>query len=217
MSAPMRDAANGQQAGELRQGEPLAGGLAASGDASTMNMRATDSAGEDSARSQLRPLELRNMSWRDLPQVMALEHECFPRDAWSLSQFWSELAGVDHDRRYVVLCDVEDVVAYAGVRFIAPEAEILTIAVDPDYRGFGAGRRLVAYLEAEAAAADCDEMHLEVAVDNESAHGLYAAVGYADVGTRVNYYGIGRDAILMSKALAQPSSSAHSSAGPGES
>ena len=146
-------------------------------------------------------LHLRQMSWRDLPGVLAIEHESFPADAWSPAQFWSELAGVDIDRRYVVLCDGEDVVGYAGVRLFAPEAEILTIAIDPDYRGLGAGRRLVEHLEAEATAAGCDQMHLEVAVGNESAHGMYAAVGYADVGIRPNYYGIGRDATLMAKQL----------------
>lgn len=144
---------------------------------------------------------VREMSWRDLPQVLGIENQSFPEDAWSPAQFWSELAQADSHKHYVVVVDDEDVFAYAGVQLLAPEAEILTIAVHPEVRGRGYGRALVMYLENTAAANGCTTMHLEVATDNDSAHQLYLALGYADIGVRANYYGTGRDALMMSKQL----------------
>jgi ribosomal-protein-alanine acetyltransferase len=143
----------------------------------------------------------REMSWRDLPQVLGIENESFPEDAWSPAQFWSELAQADSHKHYAVVVDDEDVFAYAGVQILAPEAEILTIAVHPEVRGRGYGRALVTYLENTAAMNRCTTMHLEVATDNDSAHQLYLALGYADIGVRANYYGTGRDALMMSKQL----------------
>jgi len=144
---------------------------------------------------------VREMSWRDLPQVLGIENQSFPEDAWSPAQFWSELAQADSHKHYVVVVDDEDVFAYAGVQLLAPEAEILTIAVHPEVRGRGYGRALVMYLENTAAANGCTTMHLEVATDNDSAHQLYLALGYTDIGVRANYYGTGRDALMMSKQL----------------
>jgi ribosomal protein S18 acetylase RimI-like enzyme len=59
----------------------------------------------------------------------------------------------------------------------------------------------VTYLENTAAMNRCTTMHLEVATENDSAHQLYLALGYADIGVRANYYGTGRDALMMSKQL----------------
>ncbi len=45
------------------------------------------------------------MRWWDIDQVLDLEGELFPDDAWSRGMFWSELAGARHPaatRHYVV-------------------------------------------------------------------------------------------------------------------
>ncbi|MBU6214219.1 MAG: GNAT family N-acetyltransferase [Actinomycetales bacterium] len=96
------------------------------------------------------------------------------------------------------------VLGYAGVQFIAPEAEVLTVAVHPQAQRRGIGRVLVAHLEQTAAARGCGLLHLEVEDANSAARGMYAALGYQEVGRRTNYYGLGRDAVLMSKHLAAP-------------
>ena len=144
---------------------------------------------------------VREMSWRDLPQVIGIEDDSFPEDAWSPAQFWSELAQAGNHKHYAVIVEDEDVLAYAGVQLLTPEAEILTIAVHPQVRGKGYGRTLVTYLEDTAAVNGCTTMHLEVATDNNPAHALYLALGYTDIGVRANYYGTGRDAFMMSKQL----------------
>jgi len=90
-------------------------------------------------------------------------------------------------------------------RAIAGEAELLTLAVDPARRRQGAGRRLVADIEAEAARRGATVAFLEVAADNAPARALYRAAGWAEAGRRPGYYrdgcGAAEDAIIMAKAL----------------
>jgi ribosomal-protein-alanine N-acetyltransferase len=84
---------------------------------------------------------------------------------------------------------------------VADEGELLLIAVAPERRRGGLGRRLLSALEAEARAAGARVMHLEVRVDNAAARALYAAAGWGEVGRRRAYYPDGTDAVLMSRAL----------------
>ena len=89
-------------------------------------------------------------------------------------------------------------------RVVVGEAELLTIAVDPEARRQGTGRALVATFVAEAKARGADTAFLEVAEDNAPARGLYTAVGFVQTGRRKAYYrGHGRvvDAILMGRTL----------------
>lgn len=80
---------------------------------------------------------------------------------------------------------------------IAPEAEILTLAVDPVRQRQGIARGLVQDL---LALPDVRAAFLEVAEDNGAARALYAACGFAETGRRRGYYaraGGAVDAVLM--------------------
>lgn len=89
-------------------------------------------------------------------------------------------------------------------RAVAGEAELLTIAVHPDARRRGVGRRLVAGFLAEARARGAERAFLEVAADNAPALALYRNCGFAETGRRRAYYAgaAGRvDAVIVSRAL----------------
>jgi ribosomal-protein-alanine N-acetyltransferase len=73
-------------------------------------------------------------------------------------------------------------------RAIAGEAEVLTLAVDPDFRRRGLARSLLEAAMIGAKAAGAEAMFLEVAADNAAAIGLYEQAGFARVGTRPGYY-----------------------------
>ena len=94
---------------------------------------------------------------------------------------------------------------FALCRALAGEAELLTLAVDPDARRRGSGRNLMEDFHAEASKRGAETVFLEVAEDNAAARGLYAACGYVDVGRRKGYYrrpdGTRVDAVVMQKAL----------------
>lgn len=91
---------------------------------------------------------------------------------------------------------------FALGRRAGPEAELLTLAVHPDARRRGIGRRLVRAFEA---AAGSEEAFLEVAETNVAARALYAGLGYAPVGRRPGYYhrppAPPLDALVMRKRL----------------
>ena len=87
-------------------------------------------------------------------------------------------------------------------RLAADEAEILTLAVIPAARRAGLGRALVEGACAFAGAQGARAMFLEVGEDNAAALALYAAAGFERVGGRRGYYGPGRDAAVLRRALA---------------
>lgn len=97
---------------------------------------------------------------------------------------------------------------FALGRSIAGEAELLTLAVAPESRRKGLGRRLMAAFEAEARARGAEAAFLEVAVGNAPARALYAALGWRAAGVRRGYFGPGGDAIALRRDLLPPSAKA---------
>jgi [ribosomal protein S18]-alanine N-acetyltransferase len=130
------------------------------------------------------------MRWWDIAQVMELERELFPDDAWTPELFWSELAR-PASRYYVVAGaggGAGGVVGYAGLLTGRDDADVQTIAVARPHWGSGIGAALLECLLREAARRGCDTVLLEVRVDNERAQGLYRRFGFAPVGVRRGYY-----------------------------
>ena len=94
---------------------------------------------------------------------------------------------------------------FALSRVIADEAELLTLATDPEHRRQGVGAALLAAVEADVAARGARRHYLEVAADNIAARGIYSRAGYIQTGRRAGYYarpvGGNVDALLMEKTL----------------
>ncbi|MFF4231453.1 ribosomal protein S18-alanine N-acetyltransferase [Streptomyces sp. NPDC001820] len=141
------------------------------------------------------------MRWWDLEHVLALEHALFPEDAWSAGMFWSELAharGPGATRRYVVADADGKIVGYAGLAAAGGLGDVQTIAVARDQWGTGLGSRLLTDLLQHATAFECDEVLLEVRVDNTRAQKLYERFGFEPIGFRRGYYQPGNvDALVM--------------------
>lgn len=118
---------------------------------------------------------------------------------WSEAEFASLLEGP-------LVFAAGDNRAFALVRVVADEAELLTIATHPDHQRQGLARRLMGQWQAEAAARGAASGFLEVAADNSAALALYKACGFEASGLRRGYYkradGPPADAVLMQKALA---------------
>ena len=121
---------------------------------------------------------IRAMRWWDIAGVHAVETNAFPRTAWTVEMFWSELAGVPETRWYVVAEDEDGIVGYVGLMAAGPDADIQTLAVATAARHTGLGQRLLDELIDEAARRECTRVFLEVAADNDAAQRLYQRNGF---------------------------------------
>jgi ribosomal-protein-alanine N-acetyltransferase len=88
---------------------------------------------------------------------------------------------------------------------VAGEAELLTIAVDPNLRRQGIGRALVAEFCSIARQKGAQTAFLEVSANNAPAIALYVTSGFAQSGIRRAYYhsadGTAIDAAVMACTL----------------
>ena len=92
----------------------------------------------------------------------------------------------------------DEIVAYGGFWIIVDEAHITNIAVDPDRRRLGLGKKLVQGMIDEIVKMGMANVTLEVRDSNVAARALYAGFGFADAGRRPNYYQEPKeDAIIM--------------------
>lgn len=144
-------------------------------------------------RSGAIPQSIRPMRWWDIPAAVDLEQQLFSVDSpWTAAMFWSELAAGNH---YLVLCEADVVIGYAGLASGPDEADVQTIGISPACRGRGLGRVLLREL---LAAAGGRTVYLEVRTDNAAAIGLYESEGFARIGLRRRYYRpSGADAYTM--------------------
>ncbi len=151
-----------------------------------------------------RGVRLRTMSKGDMSGIMALERELFPEDAWTPEMFAAEFAQPASRRLYLVAEEGKTLIGYAGMMFTGgPQADVVTLAVDPAHWGQGSGTALLTALIEEAQKRGCAEVLLEVREDNPRARQLYLRHGFTEVGIRRGYYQpSGVDAVVMRKRLA---------------
>lgn len=138
---------------------------------------------------------VRQMELADLPEVMEIDAASLPRP-WSATVWREELESPFGF--YLVLEESGRITAYIGIKRIADELHIMTIAVRPECRRKGYARALVeAAISAHPEAA---KVYLEVRPGNTSARKLYGALGFEATGVRPRYYG-DEDALLMTLNL----------------
>ena len=136
----------------------------------------------------------------DLPGLLALEAR-FPGDRLSVRQFRHHLG--NPRARLRVLAGPGGLLGYhllltrAGSR----QARLYSLVVDPAARGQGLGRRLLADAEAQARAAGCDGLRLEVRQDNAAANALYQRAGYRRWLALPGYYQDGGDGWRLARDL----------------
>ena len=119
---------------------------------------------------------------------------------------WSEAAFASFLTDPLAFLLVEGDAAFLLGRAVAGEAELLTLAVAPESRRLGLGRKLLARFLYQARLRGAACAFLEVAEDNAPARALYTAQGFAEVGRRPAYYarpdGTRIAAIAMQRSLA---------------
>ena len=140
----------------------------------------------------------------DIPVVASLEKEIFKDDPWSIGQFKEEISNNGITRHYLVACDSDHhIIGWAGAMCAAEgsDTDILTVAVDPDFRLRGIARHMMTSLIDWAYSKNSPKILLEVETKNLAAQALYISEGFEVIAERKDYYGAGVDALVMSRVL----------------
>jgi tRNA threonylcarbamoyl adenosine modification protein YeaZ/ribosomal-protein-alanine acetyltransferase len=146
-------------------------------------------------------VKFRVMTALDLVVASAIEKEVYGKTAWSSAQFKEEFAKAPKDAYYLAAEAYGELIAYAGIFYVADVADVHTITVVEKYRRKGVGRELLKRLIDWARVKKADAIMLEMRLGNDSARPLYEQYGFVEVSKRENYYGPGLTAVVMRKEL----------------
>jgi ribosomal-protein-alanine N-acetyltransferase len=125
------------------------------------------------------------MKDKDIPQVVDIERRSFsfPKP---------ESIFREDEHKYLVARDENKIAGYIGIEKILDETHIINMAVDPNYRQQGIGKRLMQHV-----LNDEDVFFLEVRVSNDKAKAIYEKYGFKVINVRKGYYADGEDAYVM--------------------
>ena len=142
-------------------------------------------------------IEIMQMSAAHVCEVASLEKVCFS-DPWSERSISGEL---DNPLALWLVAKIDNkVVGYIGSQSVMGEADMMNLAVDPDFRCRGIGAELVTALLAYLQERGVSSLTLEVRQSNEKAKRLYSRLGFSEIGRRPNYYRNPReDALILRK------------------
>jgi len=139
-------------------------------------------------------LEIRRLSYADLPQVIAIERRSFPTP-WSLAMFVLELSKPSGICLAVTRAD--ELIAYLVCSRYDRVWHIMNVAVDPAQRRRGLATTLLHEL-LDRVDDEQAQYTLEVRQSNDGAIALYRRFGFRAAGLRRRYYqDNGEDALIM--------------------
>lgn len=137
----------------------------------------------------------RRLGMADLPALVELERQCFSHP-WTGKQFRVGLEGkvfkvfgLEHE---------SGIAAYISFYHVGDEMEVLNLAVVPELRRRGLGRRLLRLALGICRRMGVATARLEARRSNQAARSLYAGQGFAECGLRKGYYPDNKeDAVCM--------------------
>jgi len=132
----------------------------------------------------------------DVKALMPIENACHSHP-WNEKIFASCIGG-----RYFGDYGKEsnNIVGFYIGEYVAGEATLMDICVEPSYQGFGHGKALLTRFIERAREQGAEKIWLEVRAKNIAAQMLYINMGFIETGRRTGYYpsDIGyEDAIVM--------------------
>ena len=141
------------------------------------------------------------MKPEDVSRVVEIDRLSFSLP-WSERSYRYDLQSNPAARLWVADCIHDDganlVIGMIAVWLIIDEVHIGTIAVHPDYRRLGIGKRLLETAMQNLVIEGAESFTLEVRRSNIAAQTLYLQMGFREVGVRKRYYqDNGEDALLM--------------------
>lgn len=141
---------------------------------------------------------IREAQTSDIKEVVEIEEVSF-ENPWSKPSFFRMI--VDEATRFWVAELDGRVVGYIVYWIVEDEAHIANIAVHPEMRGRGIGKKLLEKVLVDSEEKNVSCINLEVNEKNEVAKNLYFKYGFEVVGIREKYYSGRDDALILTKKL----------------
>lgn len=138
---------------------------------------------------------IRSAQIDDLPHILEIENASFSTP-WGKGDFYDLFSS---DIAYLIVSVNNDnvITGYAGFWTILDEIHLGNIAVLPQFRKMGIGKKLMEYIILFAKNKDINGITLEVNSKNTAAIALYESLNFKTYGKRKNYYGENEDALIM--------------------
>ncbi|WP_297068574.1 ribosomal protein S18-alanine N-acetyltransferase [Thermococcus sp.] len=131
----------------------------------------------------------------DMPEIVRIERVSF-REQYPRGVF---LIFLENNPDTFLVAEYNGKVIGYVMAYLRPDLEghVMSIAVDPDYRGRGIGSALLSEVIERLAARGAKWIGLEVRVSNENAIKLYERFGFKKIKRVIGYYSDGEDAYYM--------------------
>jgi len=145
---------------------------------------------------------IHKMDIEDLDEVFTIE-AASSQAPWSKNSFAKE---IQNPFAHCFVMKRENgsgqrVIGFICFRNVVEESELLDIAVHPDYRKMGIGKKLMQFYINFSRRRGIHTFYLEVNASNRSAIQLYQAFAYQSSGVRKKFYQGKSDALLMRKRI----------------
>lgn len=142
-------------------------------------------------------VEIKNMTLEHLETIKDVLNSEFD-DFWNYNILKEELNS--QNSCYIVAFLNNEIVGFAGIKFIANEADIMNIVTKKTFRNQGIGKLLLENLIQLAKSLHLKSITLEVNEENAPAIHLYKKFGFEILGIRKNYYQ-NKNGIIMTKKI----------------
>lgn len=139
------------------------------------------------------------LDYQDIEAISEMEKRFF-------GQPWSPASIATYAEKgstiFVVAKDAEKVVGYAALMCVLNEGNLVSIAVEEEYRKIGIATEILDILYEDAIGRGVNEINLEVRRSNQSAIELYKKEEFKFIGERKDFYSNPKeDALLYLKRL----------------
>lgn len=153
----------------------------------------------DEKGKQVVKIEFEAMCEENITEIAQLEKLSFSKP-WSENSLRNELSNKTSN---FFLARINGVSAgYIGVHVILDEAFIANIAVHPDYRNKGIGRKILEQAHTVVKEKGVKTISLEVRPSNTAAVRLYKSLDYEEKGVRKNFYtSPAEDGLILTRTI----------------
>ena len=146
-----------------------------------------------------KPIEIRLFRLADLDRILEIEQASFGRDAYDRNLFAEFF---DKCRKLFLVAERKSkVCGYMITCLRGDRAEVVSIAVDPDFRGRGAASALMDSTLRRLRRRKAARLVLMVKVSNAPAREFYMKYGFQKTRLVRKYYEDGADGVLMARRV----------------